>query len=335
MLQHLRQDLNKPRKIIIVTHYKPDGDAMGSSLGLYHYLKKKGHEVSIIVPSDYPQFLWWLPGNEQVIIYQASKVPPIQELLQQADYIFCLDFNNLSRINDMQDLVARSSAVKVMIDHHLDPSGFEKHRLWDIKACATAELIFQFIAEEMGDENLIDTDIATCLYTGIVSDSGSFKFPNTRANVHRIVASLMDKGLQHTEIHRQLFENQKENSLRFLGFCITERLEIAPTFHTAIMCISKDDLRKYNITTGDTEGLVNVPLSIKDIQISIVVIERPDMIKLSMRSKGDIPVNEICAKYFNGGGHKNASGGSSSETLENTRKKIYAILEEFAPYLQA
>lgn len=332
-LTTLQKLLITPQKIIITTHHKPDGDAMGSSLAMYHYLKQKGHQVHLITPTDYPNFLHWMPGNDDVIIYTES-ISKAHELLDESDLIFCLDFNALSRINDLGYYIKQVTAKKIMIDHHLEPEGFENYRLWDIRACATAELVYQFITEIMDDNRLINEIIATCLYVGIISDSGSFRFPNTRPVVHRIAADLMEKGAKNAEIHQLLFENSTEQRLRFLGFCLHEKLEIKPNLHTALITVSKNEIEAYKITTGDTEGIVNFALSIKDIKMAAFIVERSDMVKLSLRSIGDVPVNEICSKYFNGGGHKNAAGGNSTESLERTIQKFHSILPEFSAYLQ-
>ncbi len=332
-LTTLQKLLITPQKIIITTHHKPDGDAMGSSLAMYHYLKQKGHQVHLITPTDYPNFLHWMPGNDDVIIYTES-ISKAHELLDESDLIFCLDFNALSRINDLGHYIKQVTAKKIMIDHHLEPEGFESYRLWDIRACATAELVYQFITEIMDDNRLINEIIATCLYVGIISDSGSFRFPNTRPVVHRIAADLMEKGAKNAEIHQLLFENSTEQRLRFLGFCLHEKLEIKPNLHTALITVSKNEIEAYKITTGDTEGIVNFALSIKDIKMAAFIVERSDMVKLSLRSIGDVPVNEICSKYFNGGGHKNAAGGNSTESLERTIQKFHSILPEFSAYLQ-
>ena len=332
-LTTLQKLLITPQKIIITTHHKPDGDAMGSSLAMYHYLKQKGHQVHLITPTDYPNFLHWMPGNDDVIIYTES-ISKAHELLDESDLIFCLDFNALSRINDLGHYIKQVTAKKIMIDHHLEPEGFENYRLWDIRACATAELVYQFITEIMDDNRLINEIIATCLYVGIISDSGSFRFPNTRPVVHRIAADLMEKGAKNAEIHQLLFENSTEQRLRFLGFCLHEKLEIKPNLHTALITVSKNEIEAYKITTGDTEGIVNFALSIKDIKMAAFIVERSDMVKLSLRSIGDVPVNEICSKYFNGGGHKNAAGGNSTESLERTIQKFHSILPEFSAYLQ-
>ncbi len=324
--------LAQPQKIVITTHHKPDGDAMGSSLGLYNYLIQQGHHTMVIAPTDYPDFLSWMPGNEEVIIY-TEKTAQSATLIADADVIFCLDFNNLSRINEMGGLVGKSNAVKVLIDHHLEPEDFFDYSCWDTKACATAQLVYKFIVNELNHKELVNKDVATCLYVGIMTDSASFCLPNTTAEVHRITADLIDAGAVNWQIYDQVYNNSPENRLRFLGLCLSERLEVLYEYNTAIFAVTKQDLEKYGIQTGETEGIVNYALSIAGIKMAAFIIERSDKIKLSLRSKGDIPVNDICKKYFNGGGHRNASGGTSEGSLQQVVNQFKLILPEYKKLL--
>jgi len=324
--------LAQPQKIVITTHHKPDGDAMGSSLGLYNYLIQQGHHVKVITPTDYPEFLFWLPGNEEVIIYTENEKQSA-DLITSADIIFCLDFNALNRINEMGELVGASSAVKVMIDHHLEPQDFDDYRYWNINACATAQLIYTFITEELNNKKLINKEVATCLYTGIMTDSKSFSLPNTTSAVHRIIADLIDEGAVNWHIYDQVYNNSSENRLRFLGICLSEKLEVLHEFNTAIITATKEDLEKYEVITGDTEGIVNYALSITGIKLAAFIVERTDKVKLSLRSKGEFPANDICKKYFNGGGHRNAAGGASTDSLEQVINQFKLILPEYKKLL--
>ena len=328
----LKDLLADPKNIVITTHHKPDGDAMGSSLGLYNYLVQKGHRVKVITPTDYPDFLHWLPNNPEVIIF-TEKPEESKQLIEGADFIFCLDFNSLSRINEMGDLVRQSPAKKVMMDHHLDPEGFDDYRHWTINACATAQLVYSFITSIMGENQLINKDVATCLYTGIMTDSGSFRFPTTTSAVHHLVADLIDRGAENWRIHELVYDNFSENRLRFLGNCLLNKLEVLREYNTAIISITKDELQKYHIETGDTEGIVNYALTINGVRLAALIVERPDSVKLSLRSTGEFPANDICKKYFNGGGHRNAAGGSSNESLENAIIKFKNILPEYKTLL--
>jgi phosphoesterase RecJ-like protein len=324
--------LATPQKIVITTHHKPDGDAMGSSLGLYNYLIQQGHHTTVITPTDYPDFLSWMPGNQKVMIYTDSK-EEAAVLIADADLIFCLDFNNLSRINDMGELVRVAKAYKVMIDHHLEPEDFDDYRHWDINACAAAQLVYSFIVDILNNKTLINKDVATCLYTGIMTDSASFRLPNTTSTVHRVVADLIDAGAPNSRIHELVYNSASENRLRFLGHCLTNCLEVLPEFNVAIITVNKQDIKKYDVNTGDTEGIVNYALSIASIRLAAFIVERDDKVKLSLRSKGDFPANEICKLYFSGGGHRNAAGGQSSASLQEVVNQFKLILPKYKKLL--
>ena len=331
-LASLKELLAQPQKIVITTHHKPDGDAMGSSLGLYNYLIQQGHHAKVITPTDYPDFLSWMPGNEEVIIYTEHQEQSAT-LIADADIVFCLDFNALGRINQMGELVGASSAYKIMIDHHLEPEDFDDYRHWNINACATAQLIYDFIVNELQRPELINKDVATCLYTGIMTDSASFRLPNTTSTVHRIVADLIDAGAVNWRIHELVYNSASEGRLRFLGHCLANCLEVLPEYNTAIIAVSKDDLEKYDVDTGDTEGIVNYALSMASIRLAAFIVERRDKVKLSLRSKGEFPANEIVKKYFSGGGHRNAAGGHSEDSLEQVIQQFKLILPEYKKLL--
>jgi phosphoesterase RecJ-like protein len=332
-LAALTELLASPKKIVITTHHKPDGDAMGSSLGLYNYLIQQGHHTTVITPTDYPDFLAWLPGNEEVVIY-TEQLEKSAGLIAAADLIFCLDFNALSRINEMGVLVGESSAYKIMIDHHLEPADFDDYRHWDINACAAAQLVYDFIVSQLYHPELINKDVATCLYTGIMTDSASFRLPNTSSTVHRIVADLIDAGAVNYRIHERVYNSASENRLRFLGHCLANCLEVLPEYNTAIIAVNNTDLKKFDVNTGDTEGVVNYALSMSSIKLAAFIVERSDRVKLSLRSKGEFPANEICKKYFDGGGHRNAAGGHSEGTLEHVVEKFKSILPEYKKLLK-
>lgn len=331
-LSELKSLLATPQKIVITTHHKPDGDAMGSSLGLYAYLIQKGHHVKVITPTDYPYFLHWLPNNSDVIIYTEER-EKADELVANASLIFCLDFNTLSRINELGEVIRSAPGYKLMIDHHLDPEDFDDYRHWNINACAAAQLVYDFIINEMEDGAFMTKDIATCLYTGIMTDSGSFRFPSATAAVYRIAADLIDAGAEHWRIHQLVYDNATENRLRFLGHCISNKLEVIKELNTAIITVTAAELNEFDIKTGETEGIVNYALSVNGIRLAAFVIERKDKVKLSLRSTGDFPANEICRKYFNGGGHKNAAGGFSEKNLADTVDYFKSILPEYKTQL--
>ncbi len=320
--------LNTPKKIIITTHHKPDADALGSSLALCQYLNKKGHDAIVITPSDYPKFLNWMEGNEQVLVFSENTKEQALVLTRGADIIFCLDFNSLKRINEYGEIVKSSLATKVMIDHHLEPEQFADYQMWDTKAAATAILIFKLI-KDLNDENIIDPCIAACLYAGIMTDTGSFKHPNTNQEVHEIVAQLMQIGINTSRIHKQIFDNNSEEKLKFLGFALSEKLVVLKQYHTAYFVINHLELEKYNSQTGDTEGLVNYALSLEGIVMACLIIERSDAVKLSFRSKESFSVNQFARENFEGGGHRNAAGGKSDLNLKDTEAKFLAVLPNY------
>jgi len=328
----LKKLLSTPQHIVITTHHKPDGDAMGSSLGLYNYLIQKGHHVKVITPTDYPLFLHWLPNNPEVLVF-TENIEQSKKFIAEADFIFCLDFNALSRINEMGDLIREAKGKKVMIDHHLEPEDFDDYRHWSINACASAQLVYDFIATIMLEPQLINKDVATCLYTGIMTDSGSFRFPTTTPAVHHIIADLILKGAENSKIHQLIYDNFSESRLRFLGYCLLNKLEVFEEYNTALISVSKDELEKFKIETGDTEGLVNYALTINGIKLAALIIERSDKVKLSLRSTGDFPANEICKKYFSGGGHRNAAGGVSEKSLEEVVSEFKGILPDYKSLL--
>lgn len=324
--------LSAPKNIVITTHFKPDADALGSSLALSIYLKTKGHTVQVISPSDYPRFLNWLPGQEEVISLSEETKTQIETLINKADLIFCLDFSSLSRINDLCEIVRASPADKVMIDHHLNPENFAEYKFWNCNAAATAELIYDFIIL-LGDQHLINIAIAECIYAGMMTDTGSFRYPCTTKKVHQIIAELIEIGADNSKIHRLIYDNSTENRLRFMGYALSKKMEVLSEFNTALFVISAEELLQFNSETGDTEGLVNYGISIDGITMAAAIIEREDAVKISFRSVGNFAVNEFAALHFEGGGHKNASGGKSSLSLEETVEKFKNLLHLYKEQL--
>jgi bifunctional oligoribonuclease and PAP phosphatase NrnA len=284
--------------------------------------------VRVITPTDYPSFLHWLPNNPEVIIYN-EKQEYCNQIVADAEIIFCLDFNSLSRIYELGEIIRSAKGYKILIDHHLEPEGFDDFRHWTINACATAQLVYDFIVNLMDERYLINKDVATCLYTGIMTDSGSFRFPTTTAEVHHIVADLINCGAENSKIHQLVYDNFSENRLRFLGHCLLNRLEVFPEYNTAMITVKREDLLKYKIITGDTEGIVNYALSINGIKLAALIVEREELVKLSLRSTGDFPANEICKKYFHGGGHRNAAGGQSHSSLQEVVSQFKLVLPEY------
>ncbi len=329
-LAELKTFLATPKKIVITTHQKPDADALGSSLGMSGYLKKLNHSVKIITPTDYPSFLFWMPGNEEVLVYDEKKTHKLSEkYFLEADLIISLDFSDLKRIAPLDQLVINSPAKRLMLDHHIGNTNFAEFQLWRVEAAATCELVYDFICL-MEHKHLIDKNIAECIYSGIVTDTGSFKYDSTSSELHRKVADLIDLGLEINKIHRLIYDNNTEERLRFLGFALSEKLTILTQYKTAYFALSLEEQKRFNTQTGDTEGLVNYALSMAGIRMATILIEKYDgTVKMSFRSFGTLAVNEIASKHFSGGGHKNAAGGKSELSLAATEQKFLQVLKEY------
>lgn len=325
--------LNRPGKVVITMHQKPDPDAMGSSLALYHFLKNFGHELTVISPTNWPDFLNWMDGIRDVIDFELNR-EKCTNAVATADYIFCLDFNNLSRTKNFSEHLRQAAGMRILIDHHQLPE-LDKfsHGISDTSKSSTCEMVYDFIMAS-GFSKYLNISIAECLYAGIVGDTGSFRFQSTTANVHHLVAHLKELGLNHARVHEEIYDNYHENRIRFIGHVLSNRMEVLYEYNTALIAISKKDLLRFQIRTGDTEGLVNFPLSIKGIKLAALVIDRDEERKWSFRSKGDFNTNEFARTYFQGGGHYNASGGRSSEALEETVASFKKALIQKADQLQ-
>jgi|SRR5690554_164786 len=323
--------LDKKQKIVIVPHRNPDGDAMGSTLGLSAFLKKLGHEVTVVSPNEFPDFLTWLPDSDTVEIFEKTQHQSAKTL-QQADLIFTLDFNALHRTGSTMEAVLKELKVPfLMIDHHEKPDDYAAYMFSDINYGSTCEMVYHFI-EKLGYSNKIDKQIATCLYTGIVTDSGSFKYPNTTSTTHRVVAELLEKGVENGKIHNLLFDDNSYNRLKLLGRAL-ENMVVLPKLRTAYIYLSQSDLDEFHFERGDTEGVVNYPLTIKGIDFSVIFIEnsQEEIVKMSFRSQGDFDVNVFARNYFSGGGHKNASGGRSDKGLTETIEDFLKVIEQDNP----
>ena len=321
-------ELSRAKNIVIVPHKGPDGDAMGSTLGLMHFLKDKGHKVHVIAPNEYPRFLKWLPGNDEVIIYEKDK-SNAENLINEADLVFALDFNHLNRSGDMQEILTASEAVFIMIDHHREPSDFANYTYSDAEMSSTCEMVYHFI-DKLRAVSKITPEIATCLYVGIMTDTGSFRFSATSAETHRVIADLIAKGAVNHEIHNNIFDTVNENRLQLLGTAL-QNLRVTPEYKTAYISLTQEELDKHNFQKGDTEGFVNYGLSIENVVFAVIFIEnkQEEIIKISFRSKGDFNVNEFARAHFEGGGHNKAAGGKSTLSMENTIAKFNSILPDY------
>lgn len=325
-MQELKNLLSAKQNVVITTHVNPDGDAIGSSVALLNFLIKMGHDVSVIVPNDYPDFLKWMKNDELIINYSNSKNES-QEKIKNASLIFCLDFNNLNRINELGDYISDSKAKKVLIDHHLDPSDFYDFKIHDVKASATAELVYNFLIEL--DSNAVDKDISEALYTGILTDTGSFKF-SMSPKVHKIVSDLMIRGVDIGYINNKIYDSNSLDKLKLIGYALSEKLEVISNGNAAYIVLSRKDLKDHNFKKGDTEGLVNYALSISNVNMAVLIIETKERIKFSFRSIGQFSVNEFAKKYFNGGGHKNAAGGSLEDKLSVALEKFLKDISKYS-----
>ncbi|MDB5201129.1 MAG: phosphoesterase RecJ domain protein [Ferruginibacter sp.] len=326
-IDQLYPHLESPKNIVITMHQKPDGDAMGSTLGLYHFLVQFGHKVTVISPTNWASFLNWMPGVNAVVDFERSTDSALN-LIYEADFLFCLDFNTLSRTKRMEESLAAATGQRVLIDHHQQPQEeMFAFGVSDTGKSSTAEMVYDFIIGS-GHGDKITTDAAECIYAGVMTDTGSFRFPSVTANVHRLVADLKDKGLAHSKVHEAIYDNFSENRLRFMGNTLLNRMEVFYEYNTVLIAIPQADLLKYDIKTGDTEGLVNYPLSIEGIKMAAIIIDRGEERKCSFRSKGGFDVNTFARTYFNGGGHFNAAGGQSREPLETVIADFKKALAE-------
>jgi len=319
--------LSEPKKIAITFHQKPDADAMGSGLGLYNFLIQFGHTVTVISPTNWAGFLSWMPGAKKVLDFEMQNEKALNAL-KEAEWLFCLDFNVLSRARNMEPVIADLKCIKILIDHHQQPqTEVFDYGISDTEKSSTAEMVFDFIINS-GHAEKINIEVSECLYAGVMTDTGSFRFNSTSADVHRMVAKLKQTGFNHSQVHENLFDNFMESRFRFFGNTLLNRMEIFYEYNTALIAIPQRDLIKYNVKTGDTEGLVNFPLSIKGIKLAAVIIDRGDERKSSFRSKGGFDVNTFARKYFNGGGHFNAAGGRNTEPLELVVEKFKKAIKE-------
>ena len=303
-------------KIVIVSHVSPDGDAIGSSLGLYHFLQTQDKNVHVIVPNQFPDFLKWMPGAKEVILYDRY-TDFANRLISEADVICCLDINELRRIDNMEEAVKNSKARKLLVDHHLNPSNFADITISHPHISSTSELVFRLICR-LGNFDDITREGAECIYTGMMTDTGGFTFNSNNREVYYIISELLSKGIDKDQIYRNVFNTYSEARMRLMGYVLYEKMEVFPEFNTALIWLTKADQRKFQCKKGDTEGFVNLPLTMKGIRFSCFLREdtEKNMIKVSLRSVGDFPCNQVASEFFGGGGHLNASGGEVYDTMD-------------------
>jgi len=326
-IQAITELLATPKKIAIIPHRSPDGDAMGSTLGLYHFLLKLNQQPVVIAPNDFPEFLAWLPASETVLVYETDRVN-CTKVLNDAELVFTLDFNALHRTGEMEQVLNKLTVPMIMIDHHQLPDTYAAFTYSDTSFGSTCEMIYNFIVL-LNQKSLIDKTIATCLYTGILTDSGGFRFPKTTGTTHRIVAEFIELGVENTEIPTLLFDNNSYERLQLLGRAL-QNMKVLFDKKTSYISLSQKELDEFKYVKGDTEGIVNYGLTIKGIVFAAIFIEHRDenIIKISFRSQGDFDVNQFAREHFNGGGHINAAGGKSNDSLANTIKKFEQIVSK-------
>ena len=326
--KELSKLFSSSENILIISHINPDGDSVGAQLALYHYFKANGKNVSLMAPNNLQEFLKWMDGADQINIFIKDRKKSSM-LIEKADLIVLLDFNQSNRLGEAEDFVIASEAKKVVIDHHLDPHNFADMTISDPSKCSTSELVYELVCEINGVK-FMNRSYAEALYVGIITDTGNFEHGSYSSRTFRIVADLLDSGIIKEKIINLIYNNFSSDRIRLLGFALNQRMVVIPEFRTAYIYLSKNDLKEYNHVKGDTEGFVNIPLSIKGIDFSALFIEKDNFIKLSFRSKGSFPSNEFASLYFSGGGHLNASGGEFTDTLDNTIAYFLKVLKENA-----
>jgi len=322
--------INKGERFVIITHVTPDGDAIGSSLGLYHFLSVMGKEsVNVVVPNDFPSFLKWMPGTKDIVVFEHHKEYG-ERLIREADVIFCLDFNELKRIGKLAPFLEAADGRKVLIDHHLEAVDFCRLTLSCPEMSSTSEIVFRLLCALKSFRD-INKDTAECIYTGMMTDTGSFTFGSNNPELYYIITELIKIGIDKDKIYKNVYQVYAESRLRLMGYSLYEKMKVYPERKTAIIVLSLEELNRFNYSTGDTEGFVNLPLSIEGVQFSALIREDTDNIKMSFRSVGDFPTNRFASTYFCGGGHKNASGGEFYGSLSDAVTAFEAALQEYYP----
>ncbi len=332
-IDHFHKWLDKSEKIVIVAHVSPDGDAIGSSLGFYHFLRSKKKEVNIIVPNAFPEFLKWMSGAQDILFYDQNK-DLADKLLSEADIICCLDFNALKRIDTMADAVKNASACKLMVDHHPFPEDFCGITMSYPALSSTSELIFRLISR-MGYLDDISKEGAECIYTGMMTDTGGFTYNSNNREIYFIISELLSKKIDKDDIYRKVYSTYSESRLRLMGYILYSKMKVYPEYHSALISLSNEELKEFNYIKGDSEGFVNIPLTIKGVEFVVFFREDKDMIKLSLRSVGKFPCNKFAAEYFGGGGHLNASGGEFYGTMSEAIEIFKQGLKKYKPLLTA
>jgi phosphoesterase RecJ-like protein len=326
--EHLIKEIgglfSRPAECTLFTHVNPDGDAIGTMLGLYWFMSSLGHRVSMIVPNEIPFYLTWLPGCEKILVAQ-DHFDPSLKALREADLLICVDFNEPDRLDRLKKEFLQSKAVKVLIDHHPGPKDFTDLLISIPETGSSSELVYNLIMET-GHGHLVDKNIAECFFVGIMTDTGCFNYNSSNPETYRVVADLLEKGIDKDSIFNKVYDNYSADRMRLLGFSLDEKMVVIPEYRTAYIALTREELARYHHVTGDTEGFVNLPFSIKGIKVTALFLEKEDHVKLSFRSRGNFEINKFCEKHFKGGGHKNAAGGESYTSLDETIKTFVNLL---------
>lgn len=326
MLTRLRKVLTAPLRVVILTHINPDGDAIGSMLALYWFLKKRGCTVNMAVPNEIPQFLTWMKGAGLIFDFRGQK-GLVEKELGRADLVFCLDFNEPDRLGGIRELLEKNDVLKILIDHHPDPADFADHLISVASASSTAELVYRLMLELDG-KGSINKTVAECLFVGIMTDTGCFSFNSSEPETYKVVSELLRAGIDKDRIYNLVYDNFTQDRMRLLGFSLQEKMVVLPEYATAYISLSKEEMERYGHLTGDTEGFVNYPFSIRGIRVTALFLEKKNHVKISLRSRGSFSVNRFAREYFSGGGHQNAAGGESPGSLEDTLTRFESLIKK-------
>jgi len=330
-VEEFRKLLDASKSIVLTTHHNPDGDAVGSVLGLFHALKSVGYPVIAVTPNGFPEFLSWIPGSDQVLRYSEQKANAVSSILN-ADTIICLDFNGFKRTEEMGDFLAQSKAKKILIDHHPNPEDEFDLQFSFTKVSSTSELVYEVLTSCFTDD-IITSDVAVCLYTGIMTDTGSFSYACSRGRTFQIAGELISKGVDVETVQGLVYNNFSADRMRLMGFSLNEKMKVFHEYKAAYISLTKEEIKRFKHKIGDTEGFVNLPLSIKGIVFSVLFVEHDTFVKVSLRSRGSFPVNVVSQKHFNGGGHINAAGGKTFMSLAETELFFENLLKEYSSEL--
>jgi len=333
LIEEIGEIFERPAKSVLFTHINPDGDAIGTMLGLYWFLVAMGHKVSMVIPNEIPFFLEWLPGCDNIIIVEKN-VELARKVMKGAEVLICVDFNEPERLDQLKEDFLQSKATKVLIDHHPGPEDFTDILISIPDAGSASELVYDLIVAT-GHQELIDKKTAECFFVGIMTDTGCFNYNSSKPETYRVVADLLERGIEKDEIFRLVYDNYSADRMRLLGFSLDKKMVVIPEYRTAYIALTREELARYNHVTGDTEGFVNMPFSIKGIIFTALFLEKEDYIKISFRSRGEFEINKFSEKHFNGGGHKNAAGGEAYMSLDDTIKTFKSLLPLYKKYLAA